>query len=1135
MTLSLIRPGTGYHSYVYRHWNIAVDVPVVPSPISDISTTIPESAGGNYTNSYLVDSFPKTLTFTPRSGSQFAYFYWTLESVTGDTGVLTGVHESFTDGIARIYQPTLVISSNTKLTISVKTSNDNTNWSTKSYFTYTIYTASAVFSENLPSSDQKAALIGTSGTPSASNKYVTDSDERVTSGLISILVNEPIVTGEQTKIITGGSVAGDKRAGTFIKVASAGLTIDNGIIFASENASYYWKRIFTDHLTPEWFGCIGDGVTNDTVKLQIALNATITWGVPLRCQADSTYLVYYTGADYNGYCLKLKHNTRLDLNGATIKLADNQWCSVLINQYWNGGGTDHIEISNGIIDGNEQGQSRVWEAPYWKRSAGGININSSPTIVMFNLDSPLFVDITIKNAFILAMCVQDCTYPHAVGISLEGSWGDGFQWSKWYDAYIEDIYAADCRGLIYQPVWGSSWGQGIIWNLYRANVGAVTLDNCRCASKIQGTSCDIVWDSLVCIAGTNTCQPISESPYYLEAWGIKFQGTAPNDHITRMKVNSILCDASDPAIDFSIQTIAMAIEVYCCDDLEIGTLTTFKSGRGVWHAPLDMKDWNTVRVFNSPRLRIGTINDHEGLGIVLCSQISLGSGTPTDTIFIGDMNVFDPQAAFLPGATGGPTLISPIDGGHLEINRIYLSESVTPPFPTRIIYGIDMETDGSESIHIGKIIKTQALSNSMFSTTADTNIARITIGQIQAGGLAGTSEGTVILNSGFKITNVSAGEISCWPTISPIISVQPINLHAADLGSMVTIPAEAPASGFNILHTTANTSDATVSWKLLGYSSLEGLTIDRKWTTLTTSGTPSARYWSTACYNSTENLTYMFGGRTGTNTALAETWTYNHITRTWTQLSPVASPSARAGSFMCYDSDRNRIVLFGGYEGGSLGETWEYYSNNWNQVITVTSPVAQATFSNGMTYDSKRKVVVMYGGSNLSTARWWEYNGTNWTEAGNALANGAFAHVGLVYNPVLEQVVAFGGSDGTEVGRCERYTWSGVLVSGLTTGGYGAEKMTMVWDSARNKIIVAGIDTGQAAAWLNATMFEIEDNLTHNLIASTLPHLRGYCAGTYCPLPEVNELMLFGGENSPCNLPGDVVNETIVYGRGNPY
>ena len=46
-------------------------------------------------------------------------------------------------------------------------------------------TSVASLSTNTPTSDQKAALTGTHGVPSALNPYVTDSDPRLTGGTVT--------------------------------------------------------------------------------------------------------------------------------------------------------------------------------------------------------------------------------------------------------------------------------------------------------------------------------------------------------------------------------------------------------------------------------------------------------------------------------------------------------------------------------------------------------------------------------------------------------------------------------------------------------------------------------------------------------------------------------------------------------------------------------------------------------------------------------------------------------------------------------------------------------------------------------------------------------------------------------------
>jgi hypothetical protein len=72
---------------------------------------------------------------------------------------------------------------------------------------------------------------------------------------------------------------------------------------------------------------------------------------------------------------------------------------------------------------------------------------------------------------------------------------------------------------------------------------------------------------------------------------------------------------------------------------------------------------------------------------------------------------------------------------------------------------------------------------------------------------------------------------------------------------------------------------------------------------------------------------------------------------------------------MAYDSDRHVVVLFGGQIGfnfgqGVLGDTWEYDGGSWTQV-PITGP-APRTFVK-MVYDSARQRMVLFGGYNGTT------------------------------------------------------------------------------------------------------------------------------------------------------------------------
>lgn len=89
------------------------------------------------------------------------------------------------------------------------------------------------------------------------------------------------------------------------------------------------------------------------------------------------------------------------------------------------------------------------------------------------------------------------------------------------------------------------------------------------------------------------------------------------------------------------------------------------------------------------------------------------------------------------------------------------------------------------------------------------------------------------------------------------------------------------------------------------------------------------------------------------------------------------APANRSGHAMAYDSQRGKTVLFGGYNGGSLGDTWEWDGATWQQVVpTGASPVSRRLHA--MVYDSQRGRTVLFGGYNGALlGDTWEWDGTS--------------------------------------------------------------------------------------------------------------------------------------------------------------
>jgi hypothetical protein len=103
------------------------------------------------------------------------------------------------------------------------------------------------------------------------------------------------------------------------------------------------------------------------------------------------------------------------------------------------------------------------------------------------------------------------------------------------------------------------------------------------------------------------------------------------------------------------------------------------------------------------------------------------------------------------------------------------------------------------------------------------------------------------------------------------------------------------------------------------------------WTLVTPSGTkPSIRDENSFAYDSTNNIFLAFGGRDVNGNSLNDSWVYDPVANTWTQLSPSHSPPAVTGAspfqYLTYDSDDNAFVLTCEGSGGYANGTWTYYA-----------------------------------------------------------------------------------------------------------------------------------------------------------------------------------------------------------------
>ncbi len=295
------------------------------------------------------------------------------------------------------------------------------------------------------------------------------------------------------------------------------------------------------------------------------------------------------------------------------------------------------------------------------------------------------------------------------------------------------------------------------------------------------------------------------------------------------------------------------------------------------------------------------------------------------------------------------------------------------------------------------------------------------------------------------------------------------------------------------------------------------------WTQMNPATKPSARYNHAMVYDSTNNKIVLFGGYDSYGYDDDETWVYDVVSDTWTQMNPTSKPSARSLHAMVYDSDNNKIVLFGGYYYDYTShyddETWVYdvASDTWTQMNPPTKPSTRR--HHDMVYDSANNKVVLFGGyTGISNDETWVYDvaSDTWTQMNPTTKPSARVRHTIVYNSVNNKVVLFGGFDS---GGYDDETWVYDVASDTWTQMNPATKpsardqFAMVYDSVNNKVVLFGGYTSTSPYVNDETwVYDLASDTWTQMNPTTKPSARFLHAMAYDSAN--NKVVLFGGDDS---------------------
>jgi hypothetical protein len=235
------------------------------------------------------------------------------------------------------------------------------------------------------------------------------------------------------------------------------------------------------------------------------------------------------------------------------------------------------------------------------------------------------------------------------------------------------------------------------------------------------------------------------------------------------------------------------------------------------------------------------------------------------------------------------------------------------------------------------------------------------------------------------------------------------------------------------------------------------------WTEMLPQTKPMARYGHRMVYDTAEKRTVLFGGRTSNGQSSSETWVFDARTNRWAKAQPPSSPPVRYHHAMAYDEKNNKTVLFGGY--WVSPETWLYDArdNLWTRQYPQQSP--PRLYGHSMVYDSTNGKIVLFGGRTYSGG-WklkndtWVYdlNENTWTKMSPPVSPAVRYFQDMVYDPVNNRVVMFGGVAGSAF----RDTWLYDVANDRWTEIFPAQRPSaryyhgMVYDHEDHSTILYG-------------------------------------------------------------------------------
>ena len=298
------------------------------------------------------------------------------------------------------------------------------------------------------------------------------------------------------------------------------------------------------------------------------------------------------------------------------------------------------------------------------------------------------------------------------------------------------------------------------------------------------------------------------------------------------------------------------------------------------------------------------------------------------------------------------------------------------------------------------------------------------------------------------------------------------------------------------------------------------------WTNVTRGVAPVPMAGAMMAYSPAHHRFVLFGGWDGV-TGRNETWVFDPLNLTWTELHPALLPESRGDEMFVYDSDADLFILFGGWHefpNGTyvrLDDTWTFSltTRRWIQAHPSVSPSARSDAM--VAYDAHEEAVLLFGGFDGSRylGDLWSYMPMNntWARRSAAVLPSPRADGRMVYVPGQDRFILFGGNDFTgpnltfhHLADTWSYAWTRNVWTALTTTGAPSARdyPILAEDPAANLLLLTS-GYGDRVILNDLWTFNLTTNVWSNVTPPSSPPPR--FAGTGDFAPDVGVLVIFSG------------------------